>query len=175
MGCVTSSGPDEATHADVDHVADLAAARRRDYESHQPLFWRQAEDAVTRHTAYLHGLVDDPDHIFLVARGGGRARGFVIGRLVPAPAVYEPGGLTCLVDDFAVATPDDWTSVGLSLLRAVVDRARARGAVQVVVVTGRHDDAKRHALEAAGLTVASEWWFAPIDRLAVRGPTPTPG
>jgi hypothetical protein len=33
------------------------------------------------------------------------------------------------------------------------------------VVAGRHDEAKRRALEAAGLTLASEWWFTPLDHL----------
>jgi hypothetical protein len=38
-----------ATHDDVDDVAALAAGRREDYELQQPRFWRQAEDALTRH------------------------------------------------------------------------------------------------------------------------------
>jgi len=33
---------------------------------------------------------------------------------------------------------------------------------QVVVVCGRHDEAKRAALFASGLTVASEWLVAPL-------------
>jgi|tagenome__1003787_1003787.scaffolds.fasta_scaffold20862441_2 hypothetical protein len=159
---------DPATHDDVDDVAALADARRRDYELEQPLFWRTAEDALERHRTYLHGLVEAEDHVFLVARRAGRLSAFIIARLVPAAPVYEPGGLTCLVDDFAVVAPGDWASLGVTLLRAVADRARQRGAVQAVVVTGRHDEAKRKALRTAGLTVASEWWVAPIDRVAGR-------
>ncbi len=155
-----------ATKDDVDEVAALADARRREYELQQPLFWRPADDALDRHRTYLTGLVDAADHVFLVTRRAGRLSGFVIGRLVPSPPVYEPGGLTCLVDDFAVAEPDEWASLGVALLRAVVHHARAGGAVQAVVVTGHHDEAKRQALRAAGLTVASEWWVAPIDRVA---------
>jgi hypothetical protein len=152
-----------AIHEDVDDVAALAAARRQDYEAHQPRFWRQAEDALARHTAYLHGLVDDPDHIFLVTGDGKRVSGFVIGRLVPAPPVYDPGGLTCLVDDFAVGSVDAWPSLGPVLLRDVSRAAAARGAVQVVVVSGRHDQPKRLALQAAGLVPATEWWIGLID------------
>ena len=152
-----------ATHDDIEDVAALAAVRRGDYEAHQPRFWRQADDALARHRAYLDGLVDDPDHVFLVAGGAGRVSGFVIGRLVPAPPVYEPGGLTCLVDDFAVERADAWASVGSVLLRDLSRVARARGAVQIVVVSGRHDEPKRLAVQAAGLVVATEWWVGPID------------
>ena len=147
-----------AGHADIDEVAALAAARRRDYEARQPRFWRQADDAPARHTAYLHDLVDDPDQIFLVTGDGSRISGFVIGRLVPAPPVYEPGGTTCLVDDFAVEPPDAWPSLGPVLLRDVSRAAGSRGAVQVVVVCGRHDEPKRAALRAAGLAIVTEWW-----------------
>jgi hypothetical protein len=161
-------GPDAAqpaTHEDVDEVAALADARRREYERYEPAFWRPAEDALERHRTYLDGLVDADDHVFLVVRGAGRLSGFIVGRLVAAPPVYEPGGLTCLVDDFAVAGPELWGSVGLALLRALGEHAGRRGAVQAVVVTAQLDVAKRRALEAAGLTVASEWWVAAIDRL----------
>ena len=143
----------------------MAARRRQDYEAEQPQFWRQSADALAVHTSYLHGLVDEPDHVFLVAGGDGRCvRGFVIGRLVPAPPVYAPGGSTCLVDDFAVESVSDWESLGLTLLREVSGAARARGAVQVVVVSGRHDEPKRRLLETAGLVPATEWWLGAIDR-----------
>jgi GNAT superfamily N-acetyltransferase len=143
-------------------VAVLAADRRRDYETQQPRFWRQADDALARHSTYLHRLVDQPDHVFLVAGDPGRVFGFVIGRLTPAPPVYQPGGLTCMVDDFAVDQPNAWASLGPLLLRDLSRAARARGGVQVVVVAGRHDEPKRLALQAAGLVVASEWWTGPI-------------
>lgn len=160
---VEPDGTRPATHEDVDTVAALAAARRRAYEAHQPRFWREAENALARHTAHLHTLVDDADHVFLVAVAAGRVAGFAIGRLVAAPPVYDPGGPTLLVDDFAVERPEAWASLGRVLLRDLTDVARSRGAVQAVVVAGRHDEPKRVALRAAGLAVASEWWTTPID------------
>jgi len=153
-----------AVHDDVEAVARLADARRRSYEPHQPLFWRPADDALARHRTYLRGLVEDPACIFLVVRDDRGVSGFVVGRLVEAPPVYEPGGLTCLVDDFVVAD-HDWRVLGVDLLRELARRARERGAVQAVVVSGRHDAAKRDALAAAGLSVASEWWVVPLDKL----------
>ncbi len=158
-----------AVRGDVDEIAALAGARRQSYERHQPLFWRQADDAAVRHHAYLQGLVDDPEHIVLVARRGGGLSGFVVGTLVGSPPVYAPGGRTCLVDDFAVAGDDDWPTLGVTLLREVGRRARERGAVQAVVVSGRHDEPKRRALAIAGLSVASEWWVAPLDGLTGAG------
>src|SRR4051812_34667716 len=93
-----------ATHDDVDAVAALAALRRQDYELQQPRFWRQAEDALARHSSYLHGVVDDHEQIFLVTGDSEHLIGFAIGRLLAAPPVYNPGGPTCLIDDFAVAS-----------------------------------------------------------------------
>jgi hypothetical protein len=77
--------------------------------------------------------------------------------------VYEPGGPTCLVDDFAVGRAEDWPSLGAVLLREMSRAASARGAVQLVVVSGRHDEPKRAALRAAGLVVGTEWWLGPVD------------
>ena len=74
------------------------------------------------------------------------------------------------IDEVAalVKRPDAWASLGLLLLGDLAQAARGRGAVQVVVVAGRHDEPKRKALKAAGLVVASEWWTKPIS-LACRG------
>jgi ribosomal protein S18 acetylase RimI-like enzyme len=155
-----------ARHDDIEPVVSLADERRRDYEVHQPVFWRQAENAVAVHRSHLHGLVDDGGHEFLVAREDRVLAGYIIGRLAPAPPVYKPGGLTCSVDDFAVRTNDRWATVGTVLLRALAAHAQARGAVQIVVVTGVHDDAKRQALQLLGLETASEWWVGSISRLA---------
>jgi hypothetical protein len=156
-----------AIHEDVDAIAALAARRRQEYEIQQPRFWRQAQDALVRHTTYLHGLVDDRDHLFLVTGDDEHVRGFVIGRLVPAPPVYDPGGLTCLVDDFAVEDADAWKTVGLTLLRDLSREARRRGAVQLVVVSGRSDEPKRRALDAAGLVPATEWWLGATETTGV--------
>lgn len=89
--------------------------------------------------------------------------GFAIGRLVPAPSVYDPGGVTCFVDDFAVADPTDWLTVGVDLLHAVCRTAQEQGAAQIVVVAGQLDEAKRAALAVGGLSVASEWWVGELD------------
>jgi hypothetical protein len=147
---------------DVDALLELSESRRREYATYQPVLWRPAPDALARQRPYLAGLLRDPDVLARVAVAD-VVVGFAIGRLTPAPPVYDPGGPTCLIDDFAVANPDSWLTVGVGLLQAVSDAARERGAVQVVVVTAFSDTAKRAALEAGGLSIASEWWTRPLD------------
>jgi hypothetical protein len=152
----------EATLDDVADIAALAAVRREAYEAAQPQFWRRASDAVDKHVPWLRTQVEDPDVVALVVRSAGSLGGFVFASVVGAPPVYDPGGPSGVVDDFAVADPSLWPTVGRDLLAEVKQRLLARGVAQVVVVCGHHDEAKRAALLAAGLTVASEWLVGPL-------------
>lgn len=152
-----------AASGDVDALVRLAAVRRAQYETYQPVFWRPAADAAARQRPYLAGLIEDPAVIILVAVAGHDVVGFVIATVAPAPPVYDPGGLTCTVDDFTVADPRDWPTLGVDLLRAVGRAALERGAAQIVVVTARLDEAKRAVLAGSGLSVASEWWVRPLN------------
>jgi hypothetical protein len=149
-----------ATAQDVDGLADLAELRRSDYARYQPVFWRPATDAKRRHWRFLAKLAASNDAITLVSDDSGRLTGFIIVTFVPAPPVYDPGGLTGLIDDFAVA-PGRWPTTGARLLQAALEAAAGRGAVQAVVVTAHLDEPKRSMLRAAGLQLASEWWLAP--------------
>jgi hypothetical protein len=76
--------------------------------------------------------------------------------------VYDPGGLTALIDDYTVEEPHLWPLVGRSLLDAAIEAAEPRGAVQTVVVCGPHDHPKRAMLLDAGHFVASEWFTKPF-------------
>ncbi|ACQ79225.1 acetyltransferase [Beutenbergia cavernae DSM 12333] len=152
-----------ASADDVPAMADLAERRRARYATYQPRFWNPAPDARERHEPFLASLVAaDDGAIVRVARRGQEVAGFAVGTLVPPPPVYAPGGPACLVDDFAVADDGEWPTVGVDLLRAVTTEARARGAVQVVVVTAHLDEPRREALRAAGLTLGSEWWVGAL-------------
>jgi GNAT superfamily N-acetyltransferase len=152
----------DATAADVDSVAALAAARRADYEVAQPRFWRVAGDALEQHRSYLAAQVEDPSVVSLVARSERRLDGFLFATIVQSPPVYDPGGPTGFVDDFAVASPDLWDGVGRALLSEARQRLAARGASQVVVVCGHHDAPKLTVLLASGLSPASDWLVAPV-------------
>lgn len=155
----------DATAADVESLAAMADRWRAFYARHQPQLWREAPDASAVHRGLLGELIADPRVITLVAfRPGGELDGFVTARTVQSSPLHDPGGPTGFIDDFAVASPDLWPSVGVALLRAVVVRAAARGVTQLVVVCGHRDELKRAALAQAGLGVASEWWTASIGR-----------
>lgn len=135
----------------------MAATRRLQYSTYQPVFWAPALNAEAVHKPYLAALVADEDVISLVSESSGALTGFVIASLGDAPAVYDPGGRTCMVDDFVVEA-GRWSSTGAQLLKAAIELAAHRGAIQAVVVTGHLDHEKRDALRACGLSVASEWW-----------------
>jgi len=104
------------------------------------------------------GLVENPETISLIHESDGLIEGFILGSLIPAPPVYDPGGPTCLVDDFVVASPKDWGTTGRLLLTDLCKQAAQLGAAQVVVVCGPLDETKRRLLLEQDLTVASEWF-----------------
>ena len=150
-----------AAQADVPSMAALAGIRREQYARYQPLFWRPAPAASDKHGAYLGRLVASDKVISLVSEDTGELTGFLIATLNPAPPVYDPGGLSCDIDDFVVTPAANWATTGVRLLRAALAEAGQRGAVQAVVVTAHLDEPKREALRACGLEVASEWWVTP--------------
>ncbi len=140
----------------------MAAARRRQYASYQPVYWAPAPSAEELQQPYFAKLIDHKDVITLVSEDSGTLTDFVIAFIGDAPAVYEPGGRTCQIDDFVVQ-PGRWKSTGAQLLRAALELAADRSAIQAVVVTGHLDGEKREALQACGLSIASEWWVtAPL-------------
>lgn len=156
-------GAREATPADVEWMVELADSKRREYEPHAPVFQRPATNAKQAHRLWLSKLVKNPAvGTFVHEDTHGDVDGFVIITTAEAPPVYDPGGLSSLIDDFTVSSPDKWRTAGTTLLHAATTWARERGAVQVVVVSGPHDEPKRAVLRDAGLYVASEWFTAPL-------------
>lgn len=151
-----------AAAGDVDCMVALSGAKRREYALVQPLFWRPAPDADARQRAFFAAQLTRADVLAFVHESEAMTDGFVIATLVTAPRVYDPGGYTCVVDDFAVADPGLWDTVGRALLETALRAARARGAVQSVLVCGQHDEPKRKMLAGLGHVPASEWWVAPL-------------
>jgi hypothetical protein len=148
--------------ADLEKILVIADRRRRQYASYQPQFWNPAPDALDKQRAYFGSLLDDPETLFAVSISADQVDGFIIARLVPAPPVYDPGGATCLVDDFTVNDTDSWPAAGPLLLAMVRSWAAVRGAVQLVVVTAGSDEPKRAVLRTVDLSVGSEWWVGAI-------------
>jgi GNAT superfamily N-acetyltransferase len=141
----------------VPAILDIAEAKREEYQRYQPTFWRRAGDSREKHRAFLETLVENEAVIVRVHESDGVVDGFIIGTLLSAPPVYDPGGLVCLVDDFATRDPAGWASFGAALLNDVTAAAKRRGAVLAAVICGHLDQPKRAMLANAGYAVASEW------------------
>ncbi|GHO56574.1 GNAT family N-acetyltransferase [Ktedonobacter robiniae] len=152
----------KASADDVPRMLDLAEQRRQEYAHYQPVFWKPATDAREKQSAWFAQLVRRENIVTLVYERDGEVIGFVIANFVPSPPVYDVPGLTCNVDDFCVATHEDWLHYGRKLLEAVMEEAKQRGAAQIVVVCAHLDHAKRSMLSDAGLTIASEWYTTPL-------------
>ncbi len=151
-----------AQAADVPQLVALSEQKRAEYPQHQPVFWRQAAGATEKQTPYFERQVAGNRTIALVYEQDGTIGGFIIGTLMDAPPVYDPGGPVCTIDDFTVGDATEWPRIGRALLDEVTRAAKAREAVLVIVVTGHHDEPKRAMLAASGCTVASEWWVGRI-------------
>lgn len=151
-----------ARPADLARMVDLSEQKRREYQGYQPRFWRKAADSRERQLPFFERQLASDRVIALVCEQQGVITGFLIATLAEAPPVYDPGGLTCLVDDFVVAEPVLWASAGTALLAEASRQAKARGAVQTVVVCGHQDEPKRRMLVAAGHVIASEWYIQEI-------------
>lgn len=152
-----------ASSSDIEPIVELARQRRERYAAVQPRFWRPSSKAVDIQRSYFASLLDRDDVGVFVVNGDGQVRGFLIATIGEAPPVYDPSGPTCMVDDFVVDEDASWPTAGPLLLETARQWAAGRGAVQMVVVTGRHDQPKREQLAAAGLALTSEWWTGPTD------------
>jgi len=136
----------------------LSDQKRRSYEGVQPKFWKQAPDANPIQEEWFATLIQDKNTFMKVAKKGENIVGFIIGQLVRAPAVYNPGGLTLMIDDFCVQHSSHWESVGNELFKALKKEAYAQGAVQTLIVCGAHDEPKRKFLQNLSMNIASEWY-----------------
>jgi GNAT superfamily N-acetyltransferase len=151
-----------AREADIPQMVASAETKRIEYEGYSPIFWRKAPDSSPKQEVFFQRLLTSPDLIALVAEVDNTLLGFIISAITIAPPIYNPGGLVCIIDDFAVARSQDWGSVGAELLAAVEREAKARGAVLSVIVCPQRDQAKRAMLQKAGAAVASEWHVKPL-------------
>lgn len=151
-----------ATQHDISRMVELSEAKRTSYEAHSPVFWRKADHSAQVQSVFFAKLLEQPDWLLLVHECDETIDGFIIGRLIPAPPVYDPKGKACLVDDFAVADPTLWETVGITLHQALRAHAREKGATVSITVSGAHDEPKRSALRSAGAHLASEWYVHAI-------------
>lgn len=152
----------EAKNLDVAQMVALSEEKRSAYESFQPVFWRKAQNSADVQGLYFQSLLSRDDHFALVCENADAVNGFIIGAVSSAPGVYDPGGKSCMIDDFCIASTASWRTEGKALLDACRNYARQMGAVQIVVVCGQKDEPKRGFLCEMELSVASEWYTGPI-------------
>ncbi len=94
-----------AKETDIPRMVAIAEVKRIEYEGYSPVFWRKASDSAPKQDAFFRHLLSRGDIIALVAEAEDPLSGFVIGTIISAPLVYKSGGTVCMIDDFAVATP----------------------------------------------------------------------
>jgi len=150
--------------SDIDAMVLLSKAKRLSYEKAQPQFWRYAgEEGDNTQRQWFTELLKDKNHVMFTAESDTKEiLGFIIGKLMPAPEVYNPGGLTLMIDDFCVKSENLWQSVGAKLIEDIKAAAKVKGATQIVVVCGAHDHPKRKFLSEQNLSIASEWFVGGI-------------
>jgi predicted acetyltransferase len=151
-----------ANISDITAMVMLSSAKRLEYEKVQPRFWRCAKNANESQTKWFEELITRDDYIVLKAENNGEVIGFVIGQIANAPKVYDPGGLTLIVDDFCVKSPKLWHNVGMQLISELKNLAKTKGNNQILVVCGAHDEPKMQLLKHLNLEIASHWYTGNI-------------
>jgi len=150
--------------SDIETLVSLSKHKRLNYEKEQPQFWKYTGvHAEQTQTKWFEELLTLNDHIMLTAKQDDKIVGFIIGKLVAAPEVYNPGGLTLMIDDFCVTDESDWPTIGVKLINEIKLIAKAKGAAQIIVVSGAHDEPKRNFLKSCKLSIASEWYVGGIE------------
>jgi GNAT superfamily N-acetyltransferase len=144
--------------SDAPAIVDLSEQKRTQYQQYQPTFWHKATDAREKQLSFFKHLIERNDVITLVYEQESEIEGFAIADFVNAPPVYDPGGPTCRIDDFCLASESQWEAVGSALLNEVQRIAKEQGAAQMVVVCAHRDAPKRTMLAAPGFSIASEWY-----------------
>lgn len=150
--------------SDIEAMVSLSKAKRLAYEKAQPQFWRYAgESGDHAQGTWLKELLRTENYLMFTAESNTQEiLGFIIGKLMPAPEVYNPGGLTLMIDDFCMKSENLWQSVGAVLIEAIKGPAKAKGALQILVVCGAHDYLKRRFLVEQNLSISSEWFVGGI-------------
>jgi len=151
-----------AEAGDIESCVGMIEARRRLYETFEPGFWRKAEHSAAMSTAFFSHLAADAGALFLVSQADAGIDGFLIAMNTQHPPVYAPGGPTALIDDFCVAEPALFPSVGAALLEEARDRLKTRGFTQLVVVCGARDTARTAFLQGQALSLTTTWWTASL-------------
>ena len=148
--------------SDIPEMVCLSYQKRIAYEKAQPQFWRHAKNAEESQERWFEFLLSQKNFLMLTAVDNEKVLGFVIGELKEAPEVYDPMGLTLVIDDFCVQESAFWETVGEALIIEIKQQAKNLGAAQIIIVSGFHDENKKRFLKNSGLHCVSEWYVSGI-------------
>lgn len=147
-----------AQNNDIDWMVDLSEIKRSTYEKFQPNFWKKNPDSQQIQRQYFAELLTDSKIIALALND---KSGFIIGKIIDTPAVYD-AGLTLMIDDFCIVNnysynSNPWLYFGKILLDEIIKIAKVKGIKQILVVSGNHDADKTEFLTKNNLAIASLW------------------
>lgn len=148
----------KANKTDISWMVNLSYQKRLAYEKMQPNFWKISENSNEIQKKYFEKELKNKNVIALIYQ---EKQGFVMGKLISPPEVYD-AGLTLMIDDFCVESEDLWMTIGKELLDEYQREAKIIGAKQILVVCGDHDTQKFLLLEAMNMRVASRWYTKTI-------------
>jgi hypothetical protein len=134
---------------DFDWAARLMERRREKYAAYSPAFWRPATGILERHAQFMRAFVARAGAVALRSEHG-FAVGGVEALIVPAPPVYDPGGLVCLLGDLQAERAGD-----------AVEAAARYGAVLAIVQRDRSPASAPESepgLEVVGFHNPSEFY-----------------
>lgn len=138
------------TAADVLRVLELGEQKRREYAAYSPVFWHVSSLPRTTFAPYMQSQITDAQNVALAHEQDGKVDGFVL---------MNARGT---IDDYAVAAPGLWSTVGVGLLQAAGAEAQKHGLKSLVVICGHGDIPKRTMLAEQGLTLATDWYVKPF-------------
>lgn len=147
----------EAIKSDINWMVKLSHQKRLAYSKEQPNFWKMAENSDELQQKYFEKELKNNNVIALIYE---EKQGFIIGKLVTPPEVYD-AGLTLMIDDFCISG-DLWMNIGKELLDECQKRAKNMGAKQILIVCGDHDMQKFSLLETMNMNIASRWYTKTI-------------
>ncbi len=101
----------KAESGDVAAIVALSERDRTMREKIDPEFFRKRAGGAEIQAHFFQNQLLSDRVIALVDMDGDRLAGFAIATITQAPPVYDPGGLTVLIDDFTVDNPSEWGSV----------------------------------------------------------------
>ena len=148
----------KANKTDIDWMVEMSYQKRLNYSKKQKIFWKISENSDEIQKKYFEKELKNKNVIALIYQ---EKQGFVMGKLISPPEVYD-AGLTLMIDDFCVKSDDLWLTIGKELLNECQREAKIMNAKQILVVCGDHDRQKFLLLETMNIRVASRWYTKTI-------------